>query len=212
MGNFNRGGGRSGGGGFGRSFGGGNRFGGGGRDGGRGGGRPTMHKAVCSECGTDCEVPFRPTGDRPVFCNACFDKQGGSDRPNKFEGGRRDKPHFGDKPMFDATCGKCGKNCQVPFRPMAGKPVYCNDCFDKDGGKGGRDSGEIMTQLKMLNSKLETLIRALAPNTPNLTPKKTETLGGVKEAPVKEITKEKKLKVKAKAKVAVKKPVAKKKK
>jgi CxxC-x17-CxxC domain-containing protein len=25
-----------------------------------------MHKAVCAECGKDCEVPFKPSGDRPV--------------------------------------------------------------------------------------------------------------------------------------------------
>lgn len=38
-----------------------------------------MHKATCGDCGQSCEVPFRPTGDRPVFCNNCFKgKDGGS--------------------------------------------------------------------------------------------------------------------------------------
>ncbi|MFA4836325.1 MAG: zinc-ribbon domain containing protein [Dehalococcoidia bacterium] len=32
----------------------------------------TMHKAVCASCGTECEVPFEPRGDRPVYCNNCF--------------------------------------------------------------------------------------------------------------------------------------------
>jgi CxxC-x17-CxxC domain-containing protein len=31
-----------------------------------------MHPAVCAECGKDTEVPFRPRGDRPVYCNDCF--------------------------------------------------------------------------------------------------------------------------------------------
>jgi len=31
-----------------------------------------MHKAVCSECGQACEIPFKPSGDRPVFCSQCF--------------------------------------------------------------------------------------------------------------------------------------------
>ena len=35
-------------------------------------GRPMMHKATCSDCGKECEIPFRPTGERPVFCNDCF--------------------------------------------------------------------------------------------------------------------------------------------
>jgi CxxC-x17-CxxC domain-containing protein len=31
-----------------------------------------MFKAVCTECGDPCEVPFRPTGDKPVLCSNCF--------------------------------------------------------------------------------------------------------------------------------------------
>jgi CxxC-x17-CxxC domain-containing protein len=31
--------------------------------------------------------------------------------------------------MFAATCSKCGKETEVPFRPTNGKPVYCSDCF-----------------------------------------------------------------------------------
>lgn len=40
--------------------------------------RPGMHKAVCDECGSPCEVPFRPSGDKPVFCSNCFKKGGAS--------------------------------------------------------------------------------------------------------------------------------------
>lgn len=32
----------------------------------------TMHSAVCSSCNKPCEVPFRPTGDKPVYCRDCF--------------------------------------------------------------------------------------------------------------------------------------------
>jgi CxxC-x17-CxxC domain-containing protein len=31
-----------------------------------------MHHAVCSNCGKDCEVPFKPSGSKPVFCRECF--------------------------------------------------------------------------------------------------------------------------------------------
>jgi len=34
-----------------------------------------MHKAVCSECGKECEVPFKPTEGKPVFCRDCFAKR-----------------------------------------------------------------------------------------------------------------------------------------
>ncbi len=47
--------------------------GGGGFDRGFGGQRE-MHKAVCADCGQECEVPFKPSGDRPVYCRECYRK------------------------------------------------------------------------------------------------------------------------------------------
>jgi CxxC-x17-CxxC domain-containing protein len=45
------------------------------------GGRPReFHKAVCSECKKECEVPFKPSGDRPVYCRDCFAKRKGTGR------------------------------------------------------------------------------------------------------------------------------------
>ena len=37
-----------------------------------GGGPREMHPAVCAQCGVDTTVPFRPRGDRPVYCSDCF--------------------------------------------------------------------------------------------------------------------------------------------
>jgi CxxC-x17-CxxC domain-containing protein len=31
--------------------------------------------------------------------------------------------------MFSAVCSECGRQASVPFRPTAGKPVFCSDCF-----------------------------------------------------------------------------------
>lgn len=45
------------------------------------GGRPReMHKVTCSECKKECEVPFKPSGDRPVYCKECFSKRKDSGR------------------------------------------------------------------------------------------------------------------------------------
>lgn len=82
MGNFNRGN-RSGGRGFGNDRGRGSKFGGG-----RDRGPVEMHKVVCSDCGDNCEVPFRPTGDKPVFCSDCFKKQGGGNSRGSRDSGR----------------------------------------------------------------------------------------------------------------------------
>jgi CxxC-x17-CxxC domain-containing protein len=45
-----------------------------------GGGRPAreMFTAICSSCGQTAEVPFQPSGDKPVYCSACFQKRRGS--------------------------------------------------------------------------------------------------------------------------------------
>jgi CxxC-x17-CxxC domain-containing protein len=31
-----------------------------------------MHDATCARCGNETQVPFRPTGARPVYCSDCF--------------------------------------------------------------------------------------------------------------------------------------------
>ncbi len=36
-----------------------------------------MFKATCSGCGGVAEVPFNPSGDRPVYCRDCFSKNRG---------------------------------------------------------------------------------------------------------------------------------------
>ena len=37
----------------------------------------------------------------------------------------------GPREMHDAVCSECKQQCQVPFKPTEGKPVYCRDCFAK---------------------------------------------------------------------------------
>lgn len=34
-----------------------------------------LHKAICADCNKECEVPFRPSPDRPVYCKECFSKR-----------------------------------------------------------------------------------------------------------------------------------------
>jgi CxxC-x17-CxxC domain-containing protein len=45
-----------------------------------------MHKTICSNCGKECEVPFKPNGSKPVFCRDCFQNNRSSDsRRSNFE-------------------------------------------------------------------------------------------------------------------------------
>ncbi|MFA6599478.1 MAG: CxxC-x17-CxxC domain-containing protein [Candidatus Omnitrophota bacterium] len=44
-----------------------------------------MYQTVCADCHQDCEVPFKPFADRPVYCKDCFAKRksggGGAPKP-----------------------------------------------------------------------------------------------------------------------------------
>ena len=37
--------------------------------------------------------------------------------------------NFGPREMHKATCSNCGNECEVPFKPADGRPVYCRDCW-----------------------------------------------------------------------------------
>ena len=111
-----------------------------------------MHDATCGDCGKQCQVPFEPRQDKPVYCNECFsnhkpEPRGGSgggrfggrgggrggSGGGRFGGrggsGGRGDFNRGPREMHKATCGDCKKECEVPFEPRGDKPVYCSECF-----------------------------------------------------------------------------------
>jgi CxxC-x17-CxxC domain-containing protein len=127
----------------------------------RGDDRPTLFPAVCAECGRNCEVPFKPSGNKEVFCKDCFDRRGGNEANNgrseernynrKFEGNRSERSYDRndrgnrddrrddrrDRVEFSAICDECGKACKLPFVPSTDKPVYCSECFEMRGERSG---------------------------------------------------------------------------
>ena len=175
---FNNGGGfgdRRGGGGF-------NRKDSGGRGSSRGGGRlgrPEMPKAICAECGDSCEVPFKPTGDKPVYCSNCFrgkedsNSNSGSNRSSGRDFGRNDSRDRdrGERKMFQTICTECGESCEVPFNPSSDKPVLCSTCFEgsrnRDRKSGGSNNSQFDGQFKIINDKLDAILK----NFPGAIPK-----------------------------------------
>lgn len=148
------------------------------------GDRPEMHEAICDECGKNCRVPFRPTGNKEVFCSDCFDRRGGNDAaPRRYDESFGNRPgrgssNFersgrGERIEFTATCDECGKSCKLPFRPTSSKPVYCSDCFEMRGERSGLSKGnekhsdtgkefrELRDQIISLNTKLDKIMKAL---------------------------------------------------
>ncbi len=172
---------RSGGGGS--RFGGGNRFeggrGGGSSRGGFGGGRDSdreMFEAVCDNCGKDCEVPFKPSGNKPILCSNCF-----RNKDNGDSGERRDDSR-GNRFERDSDDRR-------PAKSYGGSD------------SNGQDAANLRKQLDHMNSKLDKIMNLMEAKKVQEAPlvkipKKEKSL----EAEVEKVTKEKKTKA-AKPKV-----------
>lgn len=135
----------------------------------RGPRRPVqMYPAVCGNCGKDCEVPFRPTAGKPVYCSDCFDRDTTPRREN-FSNRNESRSSFrseGPRESFHAVCANCGKDCTLPFEPRTNKPVYCSDCFEKQGGdtrkrEQTQSQPQNTKQFDALNAKLDKILELL---------------------------------------------------
>ncbi len=100
----------------------------------------------------------------------------GGFRGNSGFGGRRafgkdrNSERRGPSEMFDVTCSKCEKRCQVPFRPTGSKPVFCSDCFRQNEGSSNSFSprnsdrpaqGISKEQFNEINAKLDKILAFL---------------------------------------------------
>lgn len=85
---------------------------------------------TCSECGAEItELPFEPTGDRPLFCRDCHSKRMDSRRPRGGGNFRRERRMF----QGNWKCAGCGcEITELPFEPKDGSEVYCRDCYRKN--------------------------------------------------------------------------------
>jgi CxxC-x17-CxxC domain-containing protein len=67
----------------------------------------TMYKAICADCNKECEVPFRPSQDRPVYCKDCFSSRKGG---GSFKASRDSTPAQGglspQSPFYKFQAGK----------------------------------------------------------------------------------------------------------
>ncbi|MDP3142489.1 MAG: hypothetical protein Q8N14_00870 [Candidatus Omnitrophota bacterium] len=77
-------------------------------------------KATCADCKTECEVPFKPTGDRPVYCKECFAKRkedGGGSFKAKFEHNPREGG-FAKGRNFDKPQGRENRSSDRGRKPI----------------------------------------------------------------------------------------------
>lgn len=85
----------------------------------------------CSDCG----VTFTFTAEEQEF----YASKGFTNEPKRCpacrEARRSQRGSFGgyrtNRQMYHAVCAECGKDCEVPFEPREGRPVYCSECYNK---------------------------------------------------------------------------------
>ena len=106
----------------------------------------------------------------------------------------------GRRQMHKAVCDECGKNCEVPFKPSGGKPIYCSSCFEGKEGGGSRRSSrrgsgsenrdntnkQLLEQVSSLNNKLDRILKVIESSVEKKPiSKKTEVKKVAKKAPAK---------------------------
>ncbi|MFC1943521.1 CxxC-x17-CxxC domain-containing protein [Chloroflexota bacterium] len=86
----------------------------------------------CSDCG----VTFTFSVEEQEF----FQSKGFVNEPKRCPECRQSRKteRFGSsygsrRQMFPVTCAECGKDTEVPFEPRGDRPVYCSDCYRKQG-------------------------------------------------------------------------------
>jgi CxxC-x17-CxxC domain-containing protein len=87
----------------------------------------------CSDCG----ATFTFSAEEQEF----FQSKGYTNEPKRCPSCRQARKakrygnsSYGYRPqrqMFPAVCAQCGKECEVPFEPREGRPVYCSECYNK---------------------------------------------------------------------------------
>ena len=89
----------------------------------------------------DCGQPFTFSADdqsyhaekgytnEPKRCTTC--RQSKREQRYSDGGGGYDR---GPREMHPVVCAECGKDTTVPFLPRGDRPVYCSDCYSKQGG------------------------------------------------------------------------------
>ena len=143
-----------------------------------------MYDATCGECGTSCQIPFRPRQGRPVLCRDCFRKtkprddrrftpsrepRRGTREKNRDVSFRKTERYFeGGSETFYATlreklfevlggkkCVKCGFSDE---RALGFSDIDDKEIFDKIRRGGSASSwGKYISNPDLARKKLQVL-------------------------------------------------------
>ena len=108
-----------------------------------------MHSATCGQCRKPCQVPFKPSGSRPVFCSQCFNKDEYSAGKERGASDSRRPSYGGDRPSYGDRSSERSEE-----RPSYNRTV-------NGGSTDGQSLSRLSEQLKALDVKLDQILEAL---------------------------------------------------
>ncbi len=91
--------------------------------------------AICSNCGKKCQVPFRPDGEKPVYCKDCFDM------PRKEMTGKK---------KFSASA-----------TPRFSSSANFGSAAPTASAAGGKSIADLTRQIAAMNTKIDTMLKML---------------------------------------------------
>jgi CxxC-x17-CxxC domain-containing protein len=72
----------------------------------------TMYAAICADCKKECSIPFKPSGDRPVYCKECFSRRKTGGGPAKLAVGETPK----EVPVVPIPIAKVSDTPKAPVK------------------------------------------------------------------------------------------------
>lgn len=93
---------------------------------------------TCQECGQSFTFSVEDQEyhaqkgytNEPKRCPSCRESRRRDRNDSGYGGGFRSA----SRELHPAVCAQCGKDTQVPFQPRGDRPVYCSDCYSRQGG------------------------------------------------------------------------------
>jgi CxxC-x17-CxxC domain-containing protein len=177
-----------------------------------------MFSTTCSDCGKACQVPFKPSDAKPVYCSNCFGmkKSANEQRGSEHRGGRPEKKSYDNKPAQQSATRGVGNDVITDLkRQITGLEVKLNRILDLINpplpAKKAVESPKPEAKPKKVAAKKAPAKKVAKKVAPKAAPKKaaekTTKKVAIKKAPAKVATKKvaKKVVKKTAAKKVVKK-------
>ncbi len=139
-----------------------------------------MHRATCADCGKSCEVPFRPSGGKPVFCSNCFSRRDGSGSGSGSGSGPR-RPDQSNK-KHDEISAKLDK---ILFLLQGGTGSAKEVAVKKPKKQPKKEKKASKKAVKKAVAKKVAVKKVAKKAAPKKAAKKTSTKKAVKKTPAK---------------------------